>query len=201
MIERGIMFKGHLVREILADRKTVTRRLNGLAEINRNPDGWRVVNSDPWSVEFAEVNPVGRHLTVRKPWREGDRLWVRETWAPTGDPAPNEAIYRADEKWSSSRWRPSIFMPRWASRITLEVVSVRVERLQEITLADIEAEGFGRVGALGQGATFERWAKGWDAINAKRGSWASNPWVWRIEFRRAKEFTRGYMNTPIPGKP
>ena len=93
-------------------------------------------------------------------------------------------FYRADgdlshpEDGSEALWRPSIHMPRWASRITLKIVSVRVERVQEISRADEIAEG------TPDGMFFDCL---WDSINAKRAPWSSNPWVWVIEFRKAGE--------------
>lgn len=92
-------------------------------------------------------------------------------------------------EWMPDRWRPSIHMPRWASRIQLDVVGVRVERLHAIDDADVEAEGIGynpaAAAALAAGDSSRKaWAAGWDAINGKRAPWASNPWVWRVEFRR-----------------
>ena len=138
----------------------------------------------------------------------GDRLWVRETHAivprtayamsdgvqQTLRPDDNHdaAIYR--EGWERStggfRWRPSIHMPRWASRILLEVVSVRVERLQDISEADAEAEGaplelgvLERV-TLGAKARYRSgFCRLWSSING-RESWDANPWVWVVEFRR-----------------
>ena len=179
------------------------------------------------------------------PWRSpygqpGDRLWVRETWRASchcDDESPSQMAPRsADESVQvqyvadgaesmscCSEWgkqRPSIFMPRWASRITLEVTGVRVERLQSISEEDAEAEGMraqvGDGGGRGsgykwhgigyEGATaghFHTPGGGrcsckiagptpaqcayrdlWDSINAKRAPWASNPWVWVIEFKR-----------------
>lgn len=114
---------------------------------------------------------------------------MRETWAPLpgGMPGPaNGVVYRADED-ENWLWSPSIHMPRWASRITMEVVSVRVERIQDITDADVIAEGTD----TGEGAHFTPpsprmlFALLWDSIYAKRGfGWDANPWVWVIEFRR-----------------
>jgi hypothetical protein len=94
------------------------------------------------------------------------------------------------ESWNfgSLRWRPSIHMPRWASRITLEVAGVRVERLQEITPDDAIAEGVfgeGRYNTQpGMPYPVATFAALWDSINDKRAPWASNPWVWVVEFRR-----------------
>src|SRR5262249_27378565 len=133
----------------------------------------------------------------------GDRLWVRETWA--GDDCcgyvyradhPNADLKRGDlddGDQSIRRWRPAIHMPHAASRITLDVLSVRVERLQQITEDDARAEGVLSPAELsvcklegplpwGRDA-FQRL---WDAINGKRALWASNPWVWCIEFRRLR---------------
>jgi hypothetical protein len=149
MNERPILFSAPMVRAILEGRKTQTRRLatNAL-------NGW------------------GRCAP-------GDRLWVREACAPGPDPAGGY-IYRADSRDEDEpdpgRWTPSIFMPRSASRITLRVVSVHSENLQDISDADILAEGFT--------GTREAFATGWDEINGDRGPWASNPLVWVIRFER-----------------
>jgi hypothetical protein len=123
------------------------------------------------------------------PYQLGDTLWVRETWAYStdydGDVILNRKIlYRADGEKTilPSTWRPSIHMPRWASRINLEVTGVRVERLKDITEEDALAEG---VISSDYDKTY-RYAFSvlWDSINAKRGyGWAANPWVWVIEFR------------------
>ncbi len=122
----------------------------------------------------------------------GDRLWVRESWqaeqrwdwTPPRDIAAGSPIYFefGDEAVPAcaGRKRPSIHMPRWASRITLEVAEVRVERLQDISEADARAEGV--VWEQGQTAVnvFESL---WDEINGA-GSWQANPWVWAVSFRR-----------------
>lgn len=135
----------------------------------------------------------------------GDRLWVRETFSPTDE---DGCHYRAGSKldqldwwervggecFSSPitrspsapplRWKPSIHMPRWASRLLLEVIDVRMERLQEILNEGPAAgEAFLREGMPEDSPVY--FANTWDEINAKRGyTWESNPWVWRIEFRR-----------------
>lgn len=128
------------------------------------------------------------------------RLWVRETWYPrcadAKDYGTDEIIYRADYGGTGGcvfrpSWNPSIFMPRWASRITLEVTGVRAERVQDITEEDAKAEGVILHGgwnandteyAINYRGGFSRL---WDSINAKRGyGWDKNPWVWVIEFKR-----------------
>lgn len=104
-------------------------------------------------------------------------------------------MYKADgyEACEGESWRPSIFMPRWASRIQLVIKDIRVERLQDITEDDAKAEGVGRPRYdWGDGVTFiptekTEFSKVWETINAKRGySWESNPWVWVVEFEVKK---------------
>jgi len=122
----------------------------------------------------------------------GDRLWVRETWAVANYKGQSvgpyvadaeEVVYRADGFDLKGRWRPSIHMPRIASRIDLLIKQVRVERLQQISTDDAVAEG---IKELQGGATVE-FMNLWDSINAKRGfGWATNPWVWVIEFDRIR---------------
>ena len=149
--------------------------------------------------------------------KPGDRLWVRETWAavhfsidpetgfaddwhgshdiPPGDGGGYwSKLYAADSHPTDKEdrgfaWRPSIHMPRWASRITLEVTGVRVERLQEISESDAQAEGIdlggfrsGFDGIAGREHTIEFHSL-WESINGP-GSWDANPWVWVVEFRR-----------------
>lgn len=146
----------------------------------------------------------------------GDRLWLREAWGYDHDAVhatrdeDGPFVYRADGasrcRTLSGRWRPSIFMPRWASRLTLEITEVRCERLQSIREADAIAEGVAPCG--GFMTTSGRWTNYgrdgssfatareslrslWNTINAKRGlTWEINPWVWAISFRRV-EATNG----------
>jgi hypothetical protein len=126
----------------------------------------------------------------------GDRLWVRETWATIPDEddcsiaeitamnecGPASLFYAADPpNHGAGKWRPSIHMPRWASRLTLEIIEVRVQRLQEISEADIIQEGCPRAILYGTG-----WYRDlWNDLNAKRGfPWSANPWVWALTFKR-----------------
>ena len=138
---------------------------------------------------------------IRCPYGQpGDRLWVRETWAAFGvREIPKErgchvVIYREDEEpvQHAYGWRPSIHMPRWASRITLEVTDVRVERVQDITLDDVNAEGVSesRTTFIDEHNARGHFADTWNNLNAKRGfSWDSNPWVWCVTFKQLKQET------------
>lgn len=173
MKERGILFSAPMVRAILSGRKTVTRRILG----------------NQGAIIGMDVPQAREHILSRCPYgAAGDRLWVRETWMPHDTDDSRNIRYRADGDVANTNlpWKPSIFMPRWASRITLEVVGVRVERLQEITNADAVAEGvdpgmgFCDFSIPHHREAFERL---WDEINGKRAPWASNPLVWRVEFR------------------
>lgn len=174
MKERPILFSGPMVRAILEGRKTQTRR---------------VVKPQP--AHIAGIGTVlnidtitGKACPYGKP---GDRLWVRETWDGVRlDGGGALVSYRADGDkpvTDDGRWHPSIHMPRWASRITLEVVSVRVERLQEISEEDAMAEGV----ALAENyrGPVAHFASLWEQINGL-GSWNANPWVWVVEFRRVQ---------------
>lgn len=215
MSDRPILFSAPMIRAILAGRKTQTRRLL--------PEWWhwggraRLLESGIVAL-LPEKNeqPIAE---TRVRFSVGDRLWVREThaWADhMADGVEREApvcvAYRADQtaishehenvhaldttawNWDRFKWRPSIFMPRWASRLTLEVTGVRVERLQDITAPDVVAEGAVErdhhntyVSAFDGKAYLDLqslWAAGWDAINAKRATWASNPWVAVVTFKR-----------------
>jgi hypothetical protein len=196
MKERPILFSGQMIRAILDGSKTMTRRVV-------KPQPVSGISIDPIKREWVEGIP---HCPYGYP---GDRLWVRETWRVEGkhtDGYSPSCIganrshfgridYEASIAWNKDMYgklRPSIHMPRWASRITLEVTGVRVERLQDITEADAEAEGVAFMRdipdadeTLTAKVLFEIL---WDSINAKRGyGWDVNPWVWVVEFRRVKQ--------------
>lgn len=195
-----IIFTDESIQAILAGCKTQTRRvmtsMRGLGEI-----GWPVPVHDNDGYEIRATLWRGvcntADIVSRCPYGErGDLLWVREAWLPNApsDMAdgfysydgvlldtippkyrrPKYCLYRAD-KPRDLKWRPSMFMPRWASRITLEIVSVRFERITDISPMDCEAEGAGN---------FIDFKETWDKINARRGyGWDIAPWVWAIEFR------------------
>jgi hypothetical protein len=187
--ERPIIFSGPMVRAILDGSKTQTRRI--AKEFDEMPNLDRILQRFP--------HPNGcRHGTP------GDRLWVRETWAPERDgtacPDDTGILYRAtdlgwDDEDTGLRWRPSIFMPRTASRILLEITDVRVQRLQDISEDDARAEGIDddaadkvlmMAEAMNQreprplASAFETI---WDTIHGS-GAWHANPWVWALTFRR-----------------
>jgi hypothetical protein len=141
----------------------------------------------------------------------GDRIWVRETWAEAGASAPELKLYRANypehvpshyenvPPVEEIRWTPSIHMPRWASRITLEITGVRVERLQNISDEDVDAEGFaGDYPTSALPALFPGEPSDWSNLSMQdcygvlwksiygEESWQANPWVWVITFQRVE---------------
>lgn len=212
MTDRPILFSGSMVQALLAGRKTQTRRVIPRApmeadyEAHRGEDGvWRFLAEGPdvFGRERAQLS-----------YDVGDRLWVRETvacgacaggppshWAPSfwrreqGTPAnPNGLWYRADDLaperpiTERGRWVPGIHMPRWASRLTLLVTDVRVERLPMISEADAQAEGATPPpeGHFGDGYCDNyrsSFCDLWDSLNDARGfGWTSNPWVVAVTF-------------------
>jgi hypothetical protein len=169
-----------------------------------------------WATACHADEPIGRC-----PYGEpGDQLWVRETWAVMArcdNTKPRDLVspkrptlwYRADELMGihsnlrlRGRWRPSIHMPRWASRLTLDVIEVRVERLQDITEEGAQAEGHDPSpqpatinGKPGRVAIFDpiKWfAVEWEKLNGDRdgASWTANPWVWVVRFQAAASNAR-----------
>ena len=213
MKEYPIIFSSPMIRAILENRKTQTRRVAKLInQIAENHSGVRVW----WKDGTVSMSREAMYTpSLREPFEgiacpygvPGDRLWVRETWIPVhhgsyevfdrkigfGDrPA---IVYAADpgvgyhEVWDNykGKWHPSIFMPRWASRITLEITEVRVQRVQEISANDCLAEGI-ELGCVTSDCSPKlepAYQRLWDSINAKRGyGWDKNPWVWCLSFRR-----------------
>lgn len=178
MKEKPILFSSPMVKAILDGSKTQTRRV-----IKPQP----IWIGDP-SVQFKtqDCNPKG---IIKCPYGQpGDRLWVREKFSyPTGYSYVGGIWYWADGQPDKGDWikpKPSIHMPRWASRITLEVVSVRVERLQDISESDSRAEGV-RYSEEEIRPYTCAFVDLWDSINAKLGyGWDVNPWVWVVEFKR-----------------
>ena len=169
MKERPILFSAPMVRALLAGTKTQTRRIaKGLAL------EWLSEGFEPTFV----ADDANRLCPYGKP---GDRLWVREAWAKTHCLGHEMFVYRAEDNRTDygGPWKPSIHMPRLASRILLEIVSVRIERLQDISEADAEAEGT----PIPCGGWVGGYRNLWESINGP-GSWDSNSWVWVVEFKR-----------------
>jgi hypothetical protein len=192
--ERPILFSGPMVRAILDGKKTQTRRViqfpkRGAFVIEDRGNGWEVFQSDDG--ESSLCNDGNEH-PMRCPYGyEGDRLWVKETFRTVGrrhrGTERRRVIYPATCAPGTVRppLKPSIFMPRWASRITLDVVGVRVERLQDISAEDVYAEGVGAFVQSNIDVAREMFARLWNSINEERGfGWERNPWVWAIEFGR-----------------
>ncbi|CDN87367.1 hypothetical protein BN948_01789 [Hydrogenophaga intermedia] len=183
MKERQLPFQPAMVRAVLRDidPKNQTRRICKL-EV-------RAGMSEPEWASLLRCCPYGQ---------PGDRLWVREAWRtvaeadalPPRDLTPAHRIwYEADglDQPGFGRYRPGMFMPRWASRILLEVTDVRVERLQDISEADAVAEGVEPVATHNRPGAIATHCGAyellWEQINGP-GSWDANPWVWVVSFKR-----------------
>jgi len=233
MSEKPILFKGEMVRAIVAGDKTQTRRI-----IKPQPPAWFKMRWPPHEGnEIVGVREDGESYSLKCKYTQGDTIWVRENWKPYAwdDGGIVTPLYQADnvigkpnDLWRCHedpdgdkyndwwmkitdeleksgclttnegvfidtldhlKWRPSIFLPRSMCRILLEVVSVRVERVAEISHADALAEGInpnGEYNDYGTGSkNADQFAELWDSINAKKGfGWKVNPWVWVIEFKR-----------------
>lgn len=196
--ERPILFSGPMVRAILDGRKTQTRRVVKPQPLVGSEGDFWWPDAPPRRRHYAGDEHLRRGLAQDLcPYgAPGDLLWVRETWARDVPGCPGGLSYRADHIDPAGdgpahpmRWRPSIHMPRVASRITLRVEAIRVERLNDITEADARAEGIDpEVYEVPPGASFASYVAAfstlWDAINGKRAPWASNPWVFVVSFRR-----------------
>lgn len=180
MKERPILFSGPMVRAILAGTKTQTRRVVKLKDGQYMPPS-QSADGPGWA-QLLRGCPYGK---------PGDRLWVRETWFDAVSALHSCVLYRAsdDHPGNEVKWSPSIHMPRWASRITLEITGVRVERLRSISAEDAIAEGVGEHGQLDgvHVANNPIGAYGvlWREINGP-DSWEANPWVWVVDFKQVK---------------
>lgn len=200
--ERGMIFNGEMVRAILDGRKTQTRRImkpQPADDIARgvfpNPDayGWKSSLKHKHGSTTAHFCPFGQ---------PGDRIWVRETFR-VHSRATDVAtlVYKASERqsWNEQThrvpvsvcnkpavieiWTPSIHMPRWASRILLEITDVRVERLKSISEEDAKAEGAPTECCVIGDKHFLGFRSLWKDIYGD-DSWQANPWIWVIEFKR-----------------
>lgn len=222
MTKRPILFNGAMVRALLAGSKTQTRRVikdqsigerfSHMTEDGRAHLEWLgtpCCGTGVWDVPEYSAQ-------VACPYGQpGDRLWVRESFMPIpleAAPGPSQTpwsiAYAAGGQtellapssynptlYNYERWTPSIHMPRWASRINLEITSVRVERLQDISEADAQAEGWTRRPEVSTDPQVHKEAARdwfmdlWESINGP-GSWGVNPWVWVVEFRSVEVAAR-----------
>ena len=201
MRERPILFSAPMVRAILEGRKTQTRRTvkqvgkdGGFVILNYGTHDWPYRSDDGESA--SHTVRIGNKLYQNEtphdcPYgRPGDRLWVKETFRDARAVAAGRVLYRASGD-TACGWRPSIFMPRELSRVTLEVTGIRVERLQDISEADAIAEGvdfdLSEYPFSGQPTRTPTLAyrQLWNGINGT-DSWAANPWVWVVEFKRVQ---------------
>jgi hypothetical protein len=207
MTDRPIIFSAPMVRALLEGRKSQTRRT-----LKPQP---KIFQTDEGPCEVALLRgmndplprvQLGRVITPQQiRFAVGDRLWVRENWRPVGDAPLSQCVGPEDVRFAASateeeyacfKWRPSIHMPRWASRLTLIVTDVRIEQLQNISEDDARAEGcfVGKAtGRIFESATSMRlggneWATArdwyadlWESINGQ-DAWKANPWIVAVSF-------------------
>ncbi|MCM7837829.1 hypothetical protein [Enterobacter asburiae] len=215
MKERGMIFNGEMVRAILDSRKTQTRRIMKVQPsdgFHPTHNGYDLDLNAHWYTpgvvdKNGYLQPAKKDVFGVADENEGytcpfgavgDRIWVRETFCAVPDheePAGCSALlYAADGNGPYGKWTPSIHMPRWASRLTLEITGVRVERLNSISQEDAQAEGMDLTGwrpicsdpdSGGEVWTpYDNFAQLWESIYGEE-SWKANPWVWVIEFKVA----------------
>ena len=212
MKETPILYKTEMVKAILDDRKTKTRRINGLKKINENPDDYRYECFYEGFALFVEKKYELPFLYKCPFGQPGDLLWVRETWGEIIDGIVYKASDLPENVVDNLKWKPSLFMPKSACRLWLRIKDIRVERLQNISEDDAIAEGidFNTRGIVKFPKTYknylvnekylnkhpEMWKHEflespkesfqslWDSINKKTHPWESNPWVWVVEFER-----------------
>lgn len=207
-MERPILFSGPMIRAILEGKKTQTRRVMKPQPVydpelskkvhtfgsDKGGWSWKAKNKGCWYF-WDGWTGFDCRIYLDGPYQPEQLLWVRETWKPalSGGVAYYKATFdSAIADAPNIGWKPSIYMPRWASRLTLEVTGVRVEQVQSISEDDALAEGV------------EAWAKAycsrnpedqldpveyfgllWNSINQAKGyGWENDPWVWVVEFRK-----------------
>lgn len=186
MTDRSILFSAPMVRALLEGRKTQTRRILKPQPFETDAGDWGLATPAGFQ------NLSDPHLML--PYAPGDRLWCREAFS-YADHLPETVWYWADGNvaaFDCSRPKPSIHMPRWASRLTLIVEGVKVERLNEISEDDATAEGWPHLYTMGVGAPLrDAYPIGWFGNLWERlhgpGSWDADPWVAAISFRVIRE--------------
>ncbi len=214
-IYKPILFSTEMVQAL--DRKTLTRRTQGLEPLNNNTDEWIFDRRVGNQFIFKSKNNDQLQWFLTPKFLEGNILWVRETWKKSNEFGEPRYLYKS--LWDSyktgidlSGWKPSIHMPKAAARIFLEVVNVRCERLHDIKEEDAIAEGIhfdvmfkkfncylcdnqGHIGGemmCEDGfykTALNSFSSLWQSINGKRHTWQSNPWVWVYEFKKIEKPT------------
>lgn len=182
---KPILFNTEMVRAILEDRKTMTRRV-----VNpQPPEGVRTLypikDGAVWRSEGINI-----WVEIKPPHQSGDTLYVREMWCEyNGCFHYKESEMYNDPAWLNDKkikWRPSIHMPKEAARLFLRVTGVRAERLRKMVLADVLMEGIQEADSYE--GTWDRWHNTWNSTikpaDLPRYGWEANPWVWVIEFER-----------------
>lgn len=201
MKQRPIIFSTDMVRAILAGKKTQTRRVVK-PQPEHDPMHDHIQFDDGIWCWWAGNHTLGVQHQAKCPYGVvGDQLWVRETYAtlPTTAYAQSDVFQKTDESDSEKcfvykacfglcdsaiKWLTPLFMPRAASRILLEITAIRVERVQDISNADIRAEGACDRTSVAHRVDYEIL---WGSINGKKHPWSENPWVWVVEFKRIHE--------------
>lgn len=192
MKELPIIFSTEMVRALLDGRKTQTRRIDGLKQINEWPNRFVFMGITQGHAAFHDTCATNNvQILVRLPKQPGDLLYVRESfnWDWKDYPQRTEKYYfykaSTDDSFlaSGEHWKPSIHLPKWASRIWLKVTDIRVERLQDISEADAIAEGIELKNISGdwEHSPAQEFEKLWTRINGPE-SWNLNPFVWVISF-------------------
>jgi len=211
---KGIYEPPDMIKAIVEGRKTQTRRLHGLKEINQEPDKWERIEN------IAEGNYMTFHRPdypikmVKPKYHVGEVVFVQEAWAviklhdslepseipaygrlprwyKLDDPSPMDTQCNPWPEGNKGKWRSPLFMPEWAARDHRRIKDVRAQRLQEITPEDCIAEGIGRYtfarGCLSENPPDKRWKfiELWDSIH-KDYPWDLNPWILRYVFEQVK---------------
>ena len=230
-MEKPIIFSTPMVKAIIEGRKTQTRRV-----IKPQPEMEGGIIQNGILYRYLPGNELDMNNPIKAKYQFGDILWVRETWQHAYNTDDNDQIIESTGRYlyaanpedhcafshwvdrdtgvhkESMPWKPSIFMPRKAARIFLEVLSIRAEQLWSITESDAKKEGVSPIspldlkqmpmsiiepgGKYGKGTVLKSSYKAafyelWDSLNAKRGyDWNSNPWVWVYEFKRVEEIEK-----------
>lgn len=219
---RPLLFSTGMVRAIIENRKSMTRRTRGLDKINQDPGAWYFQSLVLHTTGRYTFAPAGNYnpsesdiIQIKCPYgKPGDILWVREAWQKRSENAINHGFekYCHMAGWhgcTEAGWKPSIHMPKEAARFFLQVEEIRLERLHDINEGDAFAEGvdLDTAGSSGNGNVLmisasyvSSFKKLWNKINDP-GSWETNPWVWVISFKTISktgcpDFLKPHFFTP-----